>query len=244
MLYFVLLGGSAAGLYVYRSLFHKSVKRKLPYQVVSVEHQQKITTIWLKPLSKALAFYAGQFGFFTFRSSAVDTESHPFSLSSNSNDANLRIAAKESGDFTEQLPKLAVGDRVEVEGPFGQFSFAKQTGKQQVWVAGGIGITPFLSMAQSLPADYKVTLYYCVNSLDQAIFLEELEREAAHNTNLKVVTICTDQNQRLTGQQIVSADMQEYLLCAPPAMMHDLEKQLLDLGVPKTIIHYEDFALV
>lgn len=242
--YFIVLGGSAAGLYIYRSLMHKSVKRKLAYEVLSVEHRQQITTIWLRPLGKALAFYAGQFAFFSFKSSAVDAESHPFSISSNSNDANLRIAAKASGDYTAELPNVVVGDKVRVEGPYGQFSFAKRTAKQQVWVAGGIGITPFLSMAQSLPSDYKVTLYYCVMSLEHAIFLAELNEVAAKNPNLHIVTVCTDQQQRITGEQLVASGVEEYLLCAPPAMMHDITQQLVKQKVPRSSIIYEDFALV
>lgn len=244
MAYFVVLGGSAAGLYIYRSLLHKSVKRKLAYEVVSVENKQNITTIWLKPLGKALAFYAGQFAFFQLQSKAVDTESHPFSLSSNSNDTNLRIAAKNSGDYTAQLSGVVAGEKVMVEGPFGQFSFAKQSGKRQVWVAGGIGVTPFLSMAQNLPAGYVVTLYYCTNSLDEAIFLDELNQIAATNPNLKITTVYTDQNQRITAKQIIDPDIQEYLLCAPPGMMHDLEEQLMKEHVSRSSISYEDFALV
>lgn len=244
LVYFVLLGGSAAGLYMYRSLMHRSVKRKLQYEVTNVENSQDITTIWLKPLGKALAFYAGQFAFFQFHSQAVDGESHPFSLSSNSNDSNLRIAAKNSGDYTGQLSKITVGDRIEVEGPYGQFSFAKRTGKHQVWVAGGIGITPFLSMAQSLPADYEVTLYYCIASGEQAIFLDELNQLTAKNPNLNVVTVITDQKQRITGEQLVVPGVEEYLLCAPPAMMHDLEEQLVKQKVSRSSISYEDFALV
>lgn len=242
--YFVVLGGSAAGLYIYRSLMHKSVRRKLAYQVMSVEDKQDITTIWLKPLGKALAFYAGQFAFFQFQSKAVDEESHPFSLSSNSNDANLRIAVKNSGDYTARLSGIAAGDGVMVEGPYGQFSFSKQTDKRQVWVAGGIGITPFVSMAQSLPADYSVTLYYCTNSLDEAIFLDELNEIAATKPNLKIITVCTDQQQRITAKQIVDPAVGEYLLCAPPSMMHDLEEQLVKENVPRSSISYEDFALV
>lgn len=242
--YFVVLGGAAAGLYCYRSLMHKSVKRTLAYEVTKVDNRQNITTIWFKPLGKALAFYAGQFAFFQFHSKAVDGESHPFSMSSDSNDSNLRISAKNSGDYTSMLPNVLAGDKVEVEGPYGQFSFAKQTGKRQVWVAGGIGITPFLSMAQSLPSDYHVTLYYCAMNFEQAIFLDELNELAAKNPNLKIVTVFTHLHQRVTGQQVISPNAQEYLLCAPPSMMHDLEEQLVKEGVPRSSISYEDFALV
>lgn len=242
--YVIILGGSAAGLYIYRSLFHKTVTRKLSYEVTNVEHNQDITTIWLKPLGKALAFYGGQFAFFQFRSDAVDVESHPFSMSSSSNDQILRIAAKASGDYTNELAKLKVGDRAEVEGPFGRFTVAKQTGKNQVWVAGGIGITPFLSMAQTLPNDRTVKLYYCVRSIDQAIFLDELKTIAIKNPRFHIETVCTDQNQRITGEQMITKGVDRYLLCAPSSMMKDLEAQLVKQNVPRECITYEDFSLI
>lgn len=241
--YFILIGGSAVGLYIYRSLFHRSIKRKLKYVVHSVRHGQGTTIIWLKPIQKALAFYAGQFAFFQFSSAAVDTESHPFSISSGSDNNHIRIAAKASGDYTSELDRLNVGDGVEVEGPYGHFSFTKIRSTKQVWVAGGIGVTPFLSMAHSLPTDYQVTLYYCVRTASQAIFREELEEIMTKKPGLRVVMIYDDQNQRITGKEMTLNSAEDYLLCAPPAMMHNLEQQLRTLGVSKSNIYYEDFAL-
>lgn len=241
--YLALLGGVAVLLYIYRSLFHKSVKAKLSYIVESIAHKEGITIIWLRPLNKALAFYAGQFAFFQFRSNAVDTESHPFSISSGSDKALLRIAAKASGDYTALLPNVHKGDLVSVEGPYGHFSFTKIRSTRQVWVAGGIGITPFLSMAHSLTSEYQVTLYYCVSTISQAIFLSELESLAKVKKCLNVVVVCDDQNQRISAQNIIADNTEDYLLCAPPAMMHDLKSQLTHLGISKNNIYYEDFAL-
>lgn len=241
--YYVLIGGVASGLYVYRSLFHKSVKRRLSYTVISTLNSEGVTVIWLKPVARAMSFYAGQFAFFKFKSDAVDTESHPFSISSGSDESNLRISAKASGDYTNELAKLKVGDGVQVEGPYGHFSFTKTRSNKQVWVAGGIGITPFLSMVHSMPPDYQITLYYCVRSISQAIFLQELNEIAKVKPRLKVVTICDDENQRITAKEMISNSAQDYLLCAPPSMMHDLEKQLVNLGISKDNIYYEDFAL-
>ena len=59
----------------------------------------------------------------------------------------------------------------------------------------------------------------------------------------KLILICDDQRQRITANNLVSASAESYLLCAPPPMMHALEKHLKRLGVPKDSIYYEDFAL-
>lgn len=241
--YFILLGGSAVFLYVYRSVFHKSIKRTFEYRILSVSHSKKVSLIWLKPVASAMAFYAGQFAFFKFDSKAVDTESHPFSFSSSSDDENIRIAVKSAGDYTTDLRGVRVGDSVQIEGPYGYFSFTKIRASRQVWVAGGIGITPFLSMAHSLPKNYQVILYYCVNTISDAIFLKELENLATENKNLELVLVCNDHNQKIRAKDFVSSSTEAYLLCAPSAMMFALEKQLRDLGVPNNSVYYEDFAL-
>jgi len=241
--YFLLIGGSAAGLYVYRSLFHKTVKRKLDYIVDSLSQTEGITVIWLKPLKNALACYAGQFAFFQFSSASVSTESHPFSISSGSDDSRIRIATKALGDYTSELHKLKTGDLVKVEGPYGYFSFTKIQNPKQVWVAGGIGITPFVAMAHSLPPGYQVTLYYRVRTMTQAIFLKELQGVACDKPGFEIVTICTNHGQSINAKELAKDTAAAYLMCASPAMMHRLNKQLRQYGIPKHNIYYEDFAL-
>ena len=244
LVYFIAVGGLAAGLYVYRSLLHKSLSKKLSYVVDSVDFSENITRIWLQPLKKSLAFYAGQFGFFRFSSAAVTDESHPFSISSGSNDSRLRISVKSIGDYTSSIRNIQIGDKVSVEGPYGNFSFTKVRSRNQVWVAGGIGVTPFLSMAHSLPAGYTVTLYYCTRTLAEAkLFLDELEQVSNTNPSFRVVPVCNDQDQHLDIETVRKLDASDYLLCAPLPMMHAIEKQLINSGVSRAHIHYEEFRL-
>lgn len=242
--YFIIIGGLAAGLYVYRSLLHRSTRKRLMYVVDSVTVVENIAKIWLRPLSGALPFYAGQFGFYRFHSSAIDEESHPFSISSGSDDPRLRLSVKAIGDYTAAIQFVKPGDTVSVEGPYGNFSFTKIQNTQQVWVAGGIGITPFLSMAQSIPKGYDITLFYCTKTLFEAqVFLEELLQVTKKYPNFHVVTVSDDQGQRLSVDMLKKAGALDYLLCAPIAMMKNIEKQLIETGVSRQHIHYEEFRL-
>lgn len=242
--YFVIIGGLAAGLYIYRSLLHKPIRRQLMYAVESVEVKLGIAQIWLKPVGKALPFYAGQFGFFRFNSAAVDDESHPFTISSGSDDARLRLSIKALGDYSTSIQGVSAGDTVMVEGPYGNFSFTKVSSNKQAWIAGGVGITPFLSMAQSLPTGYDVTLLYCTRTLAEAnIFLDELQQVSQRNPGFKVVTVSQDKGQRLSVDMLKKANLTDYLLCAPIGMMRDVESQLVAAGVPSGNIYYEEFEL-
>ncbi|EJL86895.1 ferric reductase-like transmembrane domain-containing protein [Pantoea sp. GM01] len=90
-----------------------------------------------------IAMLPGQFAFVQFEHS---TERHPFTLSDiNPQQQSLTLSIKKLGDYTRQLAHhLQPGQRVNMEGPYGNFTF-KATSHQQLWVAGGIGITPFMA---------------------------------------------------------------------------------------------------
>ena len=81
---------------------------------------------------------------------------HPFTIASawNPADGRITLAIKPLGDYTRALPgRVAVGQTIRLEGPYGGFTFnAAQGDASQVWVAGGIGVTPFIARLQELAA--------------------------------------------------------------------------------------------
>jgi len=119
--------------------------------------------------------------------------------------------------------------------------------KDQIWIAGGIGIAPFLGMARDLASgpDYKITLYYCAKTEDEMMFFGELMDIAARNSNFKVIGFCQNKEGFLTASAIkaTSGDFlnKDILLCGPPAMMSDLRKQLVSAGLANKNIHSEEF---
>jgi predicted ferric reductase len=246
MLYMVLLEGTAIFVYLYRSIFHGSFSKRYNYEVISAEPKGDVTEVWLKPKGQGLRRYAGQFAFITFKNHVVK-EQHPFTISAGSDDQKLRFCIKKSGDFTSTIPALKPGDSAVVEGPYGQFSFSKMKRKNQIWVAGGIGVTPFLSMARSLPkSGYTVDLYWSVKSADEAVFLNELHQAAKELQAFNVKLFVTDKQGYLTAEHIAkdsNVAKTDILLCGPPPMMHSLSDQFQKLGVDRANIHYEEFSL-
>ncbi len=94
----------------------------------------------------------GQFAFVT--SDEFD-EAHPFTIASawNPSDRRLTFITKELGDYTRRLPDaLQVGQPVRVEGPYGCFTFDDGRARQ-IWIGGGIGITPFIGRMKQLAMD-------------------------------------------------------------------------------------------
>lgn len=236
-----------AGLvYIYRSLFHRRVTTSTPYEIVSIDVKENISDIKLKPLGRPIRRYAGQFAFVRFADRQIHDEEHPFTISAGSDDESLRFCIKGLGDFTNYVQNLKPGTKALVDAPYGNFSFTKTPSARQVWIAGGIGITPFLSMAASLPENkYEIDLYYSVKTKSEAIFLRELQQIASQNNKFRVFSVNTAIDGVLTADKILSNSPKEayFLLCGPVTMMKSLKKQLISAGVPRNQINYEEFSL-
>lgn len=137
-----------------------------------------------------------------------------------------------------------------VEGPFGVFSFTKAISKRQVWVAGGIGITPFLGMARQIASggasDYNVDLYYSVKNNTEATFAEELAEISKRNSNFKFHPHFSEKDGFISASIIKNnTDIAgaEIFLCGPQVFMESLRKQFTDLGINNKKIHSEEFNL-
>jgi predicted ferric reductase len=256
--------------FAYRSLLGNLLVRRSRYRVVEVNRlDEYVTEIAMEPVGKRVCFQPGQFVFVNFRSLALRRELHPFELSverqvfsirageignqfhpfsitSAAGEPTLRITVKAVGDYTRALRGLEVGADAIVEGVYGSFAQGVENDRQ-IWIAGGIGVTPFLSMARSLgergPA---VDFYYCVEHSAEAHFLDELQTIAARRDRFRVVVVARDRDGFLTAKRL--AEEQEdpssadFLICGPPAMIASLRSQLLAAGIPRERIHAEEFA--
>lgn len=214
-----------------------------------------VTEVVMRPRGARVAFLPGQFIFVRFRQPGFPAEEHPFSLTASPAEGTLRISAKGIGDFTRTLPQLQPGAVAEVHGPFGAFSFLRAANPRQVWIAGGIGITPFLSMARTLRdrasapavAATTATLFYSAQAPTDLVFHDELVAIARQCPNFTLVPWVTAERGYLTAdamsQQLDLRD-REIFLCGPKPMMQALKLQLLTAGVRRGRIHLEEFRLL
>jgi predicted ferric reductase len=248
--YMGVLSALAIAAFVYRSILGRYLIRTYDYRVTEVNRlDRSVAEIVLVPHGKPLSFESGQFVFVSIAHRAVGREAHPFSTASSPNDPNLRIVVKALGDYTTDLVNLEPPASAKVEGPYGRFSYGRIANPDQVWIAGGIGVTPFLSMARCLEAnDHRIDFYYCTEGSDQAYFLDELFEISDHNLSFRVIPIRKVSLGHINVEDIrgVSRNLEtkDFLICGPPAMIKNLKTQLLELGVPKEQIHYEDFSFM
>ena len=141
----------ALAAFVYRSLLTTVLARRHRYVVAAVNAlDDTVVEIRLEPVGRGIAFMPGQFIFVSFRSAAVSREPHPYSIASAPGNGTLAVVVKALGDHTAALKGLTPGARADIEGPYGTFSYLNVPNVRQIWIAGGIGVTPLLSMARNL----------------------------------------------------------------------------------------------
>jgi len=235
--------------FFYRTVLGRFLVRRFHYSVVAVQQlNDTITQVVMRPKGQRLSYVPGQFLFVGFEDPAVGSESHPFSIVSSPTDENLEIAVKNLGDYTARLPQLSSGSSVYLEGPYGTFFSSLRVSNQHIWVAGGIGITPFISKARSLVGDssQKVDLYYCVKNIGEAAYVDELRQlEQSLQGRFRLFIFCSDVDGRITADYISTTSGglsdKDIYLCAPPVMIQAMKGQFVKQGINPRRLHSEEF---
>jgi predicted ferric reductase len=235
--------------YIYGSFLRFKIKKSIPYLLESIGVKGLFTILNLKPKNNKLLFQPGQFVFVKIISNKITKETHPFSIASSPTDNNLRLAIKNIGDYTSTLKEITKGTEVGIEGPYGEFGSIDYS-KEQIWVAGGIGITPFLSIISEIISTKKITkkitLYYCVKNNGEAIFLDELNNSMAKINSSEIIPWFSDEKGIIRIEDIEKTNKifdNNFLICGPPRMMKSLSEQLIKKGISKSNIHMENFDL-
>jgi len=184
------------------------------------------------------------------------SESHPFTISSSPTRDKLSISVKSVGDFTSTIGETKILDGAYIDAPYGRFSSLNHDDRNFVFIAGGIGITPFISMLRYMydkKLEKNVTLIWGNKTEKDIVFKDELEKMSAEMPSLKVVYVMSKQEDWPGEKGYVDAEkLKKYIsnfqegqffLCGPPVMMGLVEKTLKNLGASRKRIHYERFAL-
>jgi predicted ferric reductase len=211
-----------------------------------------VVTIGFEPLKKRVAFKAGQFVFVRFVSGDLKGETHPFSLTGKQgeHDKELEISVKALGDYTQRLQSVKFGDHALIEGAFGRFIPARYPGKKQVWIAGGIGVTPFIASAKAFSTNSakNVTLFYSVNSETEMIHTDLFRELTVSDPRFSFEGfIAGGANGYLSAdyilQKLQTFEDTVFFICGPPVMMSAMNRQLLSKGVSKKNIISEEFSI-
>lgn len=229
------------------SMFGMNKKTGKRYKIDAVNHLERATELVLSPIGDKLNFTPGQFAFIEIQGKGWN-EPHPFTISSASGDNKLRFTLKVLGDWTRKIREaLKAGGEVIVRGPYGRFDSA-QAGNKQVWLAGGIGITPFLSKLRSIKKSdpREITLLYGVREQKEALFLEELKKLCKALPNTKIVLLESNKGQFvkvdvMKNKLKLPLDSYDFFLCGPKPMLNGIIKDLKIEGISRDKIYSEAF---
>ncbi|MHB0939086.1 MAG: ferredoxin reductase family protein [Armatimonadota bacterium] len=232
-----------------------------PYTVERVIPERgRSWTLVLAPEGHAgVRFRSGQFAWLSIWDSPFDFSEHPFSYSSSAeHPSRPAFTIKALGDFTSRINEVTPGTRVYLDGPYGGFTLDRCPAPAFVFIAGGIGITPIISMLRTL-ADRRdarpLWLFYANRTWDGVTFREELEA-LSEQLSLQLIHVIENPPEGWTGEAgVVTRELldrvlpenrtrAEYYICGPPPMMDAVERHLLALGVTEDHMHAERFNLV
>ena len=171
-----------------------------------------------------------------------------FSISSSPNNHDsftIVFRASESG-FKRTLLKLPIGSEVVIRGPLGVFKLLEDIQKNVVFLAGGIGVSPFMSMirfAMEKHIDISMTLLYANSKLERATYVHELEVCAEQNKNFQLHTTYGRIDIPFLRENITGEFTEKkWYIAGPPAFVHSAYYLLRELEIKEENIVIEEMS--
>lgn len=248
------------GLVLYLRVLKPARQAAYRWRVAEIREEAGGThTLALEPVGhEGLRFSPGQFAWLKLASSAFTLEEHPFSFSSSAERPDrLEFGIRSLGDFSGAIGDVEPGTRAFIDGPHGAFSIDRYPAVGYVLIAGGVGITPFMSFLRTM-ADRRdprpVQLYYAEKTPDTLAYGDELER-LGDRLDLQIIYVLKEPPPDWEGESgLVTADLLErrlpservqrsYFVCGPPPMMDAVHDALIAQGVDEARIQMERFNL-
>lgn len=248
-IYITIISAIGLGAFSYSLFIKNRIIKNAVYKIDSIIRNKELFTIEIIPEHKPINYQAGQFIFIRFYNEKLSKEAHPFSIASKSGNEKLKIIIKSLGDFTNKFEHLKPGDKVSVEGPYGRFNFRNYENKQQIWIAAGIGITPFVGMVEDLEenshSERKVDLYFSASNDSDFIGYDFFLDATTKIKNFKFIPWNSATNGRLNIDNIrkLSGEFKdkEFLICGPTRFKENIIHNLIKEGVKEYNIHEEMF---
>jgi predicted ferric reductase len=243
---YVVIGAVGLAFYAFREVLARHFAALHDYEIDAVRPLgDEIVEISLRPLGRRFEFVPGQWAMLYVEGKS-GWHRHPFTISSAPHELLVRVSVKALGDDTARAHLAEPGMPAVLGGPHGRFDH-RRGGPRQLWIAGGVGVTPFLSWVRAADHDGlppKVDFFYSNSGAPP--FADELQAAAIRHRSLRLHLINTRAEGHLSSQRVlqsVDGDLRKLtvFMCGPTAMLRDFQRQLRAAGIPGGRIHREYF---
>lgn len=223
------------------------------------EVAKETMAFWFDTSGSDFSFKPGQYANFALpKASSSGEDSHVFSIASSPHHKDTLMIATRMRDtpFKSALKNIPLGTKVKVNRPAGRFFLHEESSKPAVFLAGGIGITPMLSMiewATEKKSPHKIHLFYSNRSPQSTAFLEELLQWEKENPNFKLIATVTDLegspwkheqgrvDEGMIRKYVSEIDRPIFYAVGPPGMVEAMDRLLQGMGIPTDRIRTEKF---
>ncbi|WP_025127457.1 ferric reductase-like transmembrane domain-containing protein [Pseudomonas sp. PH1b] len=231
---------------LYKLLLYPWVAKVGEYRVTSVKVEKHSLHLELTPEGRGFPFKAGQFAFLSLQEKGL-REPHPFTIASaEAHDGRIEFVIRALGDYTQRLrQQVKVGMRADIYAPYGRFK-RPEAGTREIWIGGGVGISPFISWLQDASAGQfdKATLVYCYNPSRAFPSVDALQgmaqaRGATFVGNSGGVEALAQTLKRAAAE----TDPKEIQIsfCGPKGLLGRVRELMSECRIPEGNLHYEFF---
>ena len=249
LLAIALVAGSVAGVISLSGKIGR--RRRVSARIVATSNQDGITEITCQLAPQWSGHQPGQFAFLTFDRFEG---AHPFTIASADNgERTVTFCIKALGNFTRALgERLSIGQEVSIEGPYGRFLLDRHNPRaQQIWIAGGIGITPFLAWLEALqdkPGEApSADLHYCTRDRKNDYFVDHLQALCSTLPSIRLHIHGSQQGEVLSAEKLGHSDSRhkqaEIWFCGPNGLAETLRQGLKNTWSGRLNFHQEAFEM-
>lgn len=231
---------------LYKLLLYPMLAKAGEYSVSAVSAHKHSLHLELTPVQHGFAFKAGQFAFLALKEKGL-REPHPFTIASaHASDGRIEFVIRALGDYTQKLrDQVKVGMLADVYAPYGQFK-RQVDAPREIWVAGGVGISPFISWLQDDARERldNTTLVYCFNPSRAFPTAEQLQ-SMAEQRGVRFVGQDggADQLAETFKHAVAQTDPQQIQIsfCGPKGLLERVRELMREQTIPEGNLHYELF---
>jgi len=246
----IVLGGLWALMQLYTRVIRPWNMLRHPYEVTEVKGELgESWTLTVEPKGhEGMSFKPGQFAWLMIWKSPFSISMHPFSIASSAEQPQrIKFTIKELGDWTRRVKDIPVGKKIYLDGPYGTFGIDDYNAPGYVFIAGGSGSVPFLSMLRTMADrnDQRPVYFFYGNwSWDTCICRDELAT-LEEQLNLEIIHVLESPPEDWTGetgfvtQEVLDRHLPpertdyQCFICGPLPMIENVEPALEALEIPE-----------